>query len=223
LPGGIPWNVDLGRFASVFSVIPRDTKFFELFEASATVMIRAAQAYAELGRDYARREEIIQRIRGYEHEGDEVTHRTLDTLDKTFITPFDREDIQRLIVEMDDVVDEIDAAAKRLVLYRIDTPTPWLVKQTEVLGKATALIGQALPKLRNLKKPGQVHEYLVEIHHLENVGDDTNHAAVADLYNHCKDPIYAMKWKEIYDITERAIDTCEDVANTIEGIILKNT
>jgi len=207
----------------VFSVIPRDTKFFELFEASATVMIRAAQAYAELGRDYARREEIIQRIRGYEHEGDEVTHRTLDTLDKTFITPFDREDIQRLIVEMDDVVDEIDAAAKRLVLYRIDTPTPWLVKQTEVLGKATALIGQALPKLRNLKKPGQVHEYLVEIHHLENVGDDTNHAAVADLYNHCKDPIYAMKWKEIYDITERAIDTCEDVANTIEGIILKNT
>lgn len=207
----------------MFSVIPRGTKFFDLFEAAATVMIGTAEAYAELGRDYGRREEIIHRIRQYEHDGDEVTHQTLDTLDKTFITPFDREDIQKLIVQMDDVVDEIDAAAKRLVLYRIDAPTPWLIKQTEVLLKASTLIGQALPKLRNLKKPGPVHEYLVEIHHLENVGDDNNHAAVADLYNHSKDPIHAMKWKEIYDITERAIDTCEDVANTIEAIVLKNS
>jgi uncharacterized protein len=207
----------------VFSVIPRDTKFFDLFENAATVMAKAAEAYADLGKDYARRDEIIPRIRQFEHDGDEVTHRTLDILDKTFITPFDREDIQRLIVQMDDVVDEIDAAAKRLVLYRIETPTPWLVKQTEVLVKASKLIGEALPRLRNLKKLGPVHDYLVEIHRLENLGDDNNHAAVADLYNHSKDPILAMKWKEIYDITERAIDTCEDVANTIEGIILKNS
>jgi predicted phosphate transport protein (TIGR00153 family) len=207
----------------VFSVIPRDTKFFDLFENAARVMVKAAEAYADLGKNYANRDELIPRIRQFEHDGDEVTHRTLDILDKTFITPFDREDIQRLIVQMDDVVDEIDAAAKRLVLYRIETPTPWLVKQTEVLVKASKLIGEALPRLRNFKKLGPVHEHLVEIHRLENVGDDNNHAAVADLYNHATDPILAMKWKEIYDITERAIDTCEDVANTIEGIILKNS
>ncbi len=207
----------------MFSFMPRNTRFFDLFESAAKVMVRAAEAYAELGRDYGKREELIHRIRQLEHDGDETTHRTLDTLDKTFITPFDREDIQRLIVQMDDVVDEIDAAAKRLILYRVESPTPWLVKQTEVLLKAANLIAEALPKLRNLKKAGNLHEHLVEIHHLENIGDDNNHAAVADLYNHAKDPILAMKWKEIYDITERAIDTCEDVANVIEAIVIKNS
>lgn len=207
----------------MFSLIPRNTQFFDLFEAAGKVMVRVAEAYAELGKDYAKRDELLPRIRQYEHDGDEVTHRTLDILDKTFITPFDREDIQRLIVQMDDVVDEIDAASKRLILYRIDAPTHWLVKQTEILLKASRLISEALPMLRNLKKAAPLHEHLVEIHHLENMGDDNNHAAVADLYNHGKDPILVMKWKEIYDITERAIDTCEDVANTIEAIVLKNS
>ena len=207
----------------MFNFMPRNTRFFDLFESAAKVMVRAAEAYAELGKDYGKREELVHRIRQLEHDGDEMTHRTLDTLDKTFITPFDREDIQRLIVQMDDVVDEIDAASKRLILYRIESPTPWLVKQTEVLLKAAEVIAEVLPKLRNHKRAGNLHERLVEIHHLENVGDDNNHAAVADLYNHSKDPILAMKWKEIYDITERAIDTCEDVANAIEAIVIKNS
>lgn len=207
----------------MFSIMPRKTQFFDLFEAAAKVMFRAAEAYAEVGKDYGKREDLVHRIRQLEHDGDDTTHRTLDLLDKTFITPFDREDIQRLIVQMDDVVDEIDAAAKRLVLYRIDAPTPWFAKQTDVLYKACMLIGEVLPRLRNLKRAGNLHDQLVEIHRLENVGDDNNHAAVADLYNHSKDPIHAMKWKEIYDITERAIDTCEDVANTIEAIVLKNS
>lgn len=207
----------------MFSILPRKTQFFDLFEAAARVMVRAAEAYAEIGKDYAKREELVHRVRQLEHDGDEMTHRTLDLLDKTFITPFDREDIQRLIVQMDDVVDEIDAASKRLILYRIERPTGWLVKQTEVLERACKLIADVMPKLRSLKKAGDLHEHLVEIHHLENVGDDNNHAAVADLYNHATDPILAMKWKEIYDITERAIDTCEDVANTVEAIVLKNS
>ena len=122
----------------MFSFMPRNTRFFDLFESAAKVMVRAAEAYAELGKDYGKREEMVHRIRQLEHDGDETTHRTLETLDKTFITPFDREDIQRLIVQMDDVVDEIDAAAKRLILYRIDSPTPWLVKQTDVLLKAAS-------------------------------------------------------------------------------------
>jgi uncharacterized protein Yka (UPF0111/DUF47 family) len=123
---------------------------------------------------------------------------------------------------MDDVMDEIDAASKRLSLYQIEGPTPWLIKQTEVLQKSCRLVGQAVKKLRNLKRPNGLQQSLVEIHRLENEGDDYNHAAVAELYNKAGDPILVMKWKEIYDLTERAIDRCEDVANTIQAIVLKN-
>jgi uncharacterized protein len=202
----------------------RDTGFFDLFERAAAVVLNTAEAYAEVARDYAHREEHIARIRQLEHDGDEIAHTTLDKLDKTFITPFDREDIQELMMHMDDVIDEIDAASKRLTLYRIDAPTPWFVKQTEVLVAATRFVVEVVPRLRHLKKPGHLHDCLVEIHRLENVGDDNNHAAVAELFDkHSDEPIYVMKWKEIYDLTERAIDRCEDIANTIEGIVLKNT
>lgn len=207
----------------MFGIIPRETGFFDLMEKAATVLIQAAEAYAELANDFERREDIVHRIRQYEHDGDEITHRTLEMLDVTFITPFDREDIQALIKRMDDVIDEIDAASKRLILYRIRELTPWFARQADVLVRATRFLSEAVAGLRNLKKPHELQERLVEIHRLENVGDDNNHAAVAELYNDSTDPILVMKWKEIYDLTERAIDRCEDIANAIEAIVLKNT
>lgn len=206
----------------MLSIIPRNTAFFDLFDKAAAVVIRTAETYAQLARDYAHREDHIARIRQLEHDGDEIAHRTFDRLDQSFITPFDREDIQTLIMGMDDVIDEIDAAAKRLALYQIQEPTPWLVKQTEVLVKACRLVGQAVSRLRNLRKPDGLHEHLVEIHYLENVGDDNNHAALAELFEKAGNPLLVMKWKEIYDMTECAIDCCEDIANTIRGIVLKN-
>jgi uncharacterized protein Yka (UPF0111/DUF47 family) len=207
----------------VFSIIPRDRVFFDLFEEAAVIVRRAADAYASVVRNYAERETHIREIRQIEHDGDEITHRTLDRLDKTFVTPFDREDIHALIKTMDDVIDEIDAASKRLVLYKIAEPTVWLTRQTDVLVRATGLVGQAIAQLRNLKKPQGLQNLLVEIHACENVGDDNNHAAVAELYDTAGDPILVMKWKEIYDLTERGIDRCEDIANIIEGIVLKNS
>ncbi len=207
----------------MFGIISRDTGFFDLFEKGAAVVLKAAETYAELARDYTHRDEYIGRIRQLEHDGDEIAHRTLEKLDQTFITPFDREDIQRLMKQMDDVVDEIDAASKRLALYRINELTPWLGKQAEVLVRTGKLLGQAVARLRNLKKPNGLQDQLIEIHRLENIGDDNHHAAVAELFNEGKDPILVMKWKEIYDMTERAIDRCEDIANTIEGIVLKNS
>jgi uncharacterized protein Yka (UPF0111/DUF47 family) len=206
----------------MLSIIPRDRTFFDLFEKGAGVVVRVAEAYVELARDYAHREDHVARIRQLEHDGDEIAHRTFDHLDQTFITPFDREDIETLILLMDDVIDEIDAAAKRLTLYRIPAPTAALVKQTEVLLKACRLTGQAVGRLRNLKRPNGLHDILVEIHHLENVGDDNNHAALAELFDQGGDPLLVMKWKEIYELTERAIDKCEDIANAIRGIQLKN-
>jgi uncharacterized protein Yka (UPF0111/DUF47 family) len=207
----------------MFSLIPRDMGFFNLFEEAAAVVHRTAEAYAHLAQNYGEKDQCIARIRQLEHDGDNIAHRTLEKLDQTFITPFDREDIQALMMGMDDVIDEIDAASKRLTLYLIDEPTEWFVRQTEVLVQATALLGQAIHGLRNLKKSGPLQAHLVEVHRLENVGDENNHAAVAELFNNSADPILVMKWKEIYDMTERAIDACEDVANVIGAIILKNS
>ncbi len=206
----------------MFSIIPRNPVFFDLFEKAAAIVIKAAETYADLARDYEHRTEHVTRIRQLEHDGDEIAHRTFDHLDQSCITPFDREDIETLMVRMDDVVDEIDAAAKRLTLYRIAEPTPWLVKQTEVLLKACRLVGEATARLRNLKKPDGLHAQLVEIHYLENIGDENNHAALAELFDSGGDPLLVMKWKEIYDLTERAIDRCEDIANIVRGIMLKN-
>jgi predicted phosphate transport protein (TIGR00153 family) len=206
----------------MLSIVPQNRAFFDLFEKAAGIIVQAAETYAELVRDYARREEHVARIRQFEHDGDEIAHRAYDTLDRSFITPFDREDIETLMRRMDDVVDEIDAAAKRLTLYRIAEPTPALVKQTDVLVKSCRLVRQAVGRLRNVRKPGNLHDELVEIHYLENVGDDINHAAIAELFDSASDPLYVMKWKEIHELTERAIDRCEDIANTIRCIVLKH-
>jgi len=206
----------------VLSIMPRNVAFFDLLERAAAVAVRAAEAYAALARDYANRDEYVTRIRQLEHDGDEIAHRTYDRLDQSFITPFDREDIEHLMTRMDDVIDEIDAAAKRLTLYRIPEPLPPFVKQTDVLLRACQRMSDAVARLRNLKKPNGLHEQLVEIHYLENVGDDINHAALAELFEQGHHPLFVMKWKEIYDMTERAIDRCEDIANTIRGIMLKN-
>ena len=206
----------------MLSIIPRDRTFFDLFEKAAGIVVHAAETYSQLARDYEHRDDHVARIRQLEHDGDEVAHRTFDHLDQTFVTPFDREDIETLILRMDDVIDEIDAAAKRLTLYRIPEPTPAFVKQTDVLLKACRLTGQVVSRLRNLKKPDGLHEQLVEIHYLENVGDENNHDALAELFDNGGDPLFVMKWKEIYELTERAIDRCEDIANIIRGIMLKN-
>jgi uncharacterized protein Yka (UPF0111/DUF47 family) len=206
----------------LFSIIPRNVAFFDLLDRAGQVIVKAAETYAELARDYEHRDEHVARIRQLEHDGDEIAHRTFDRLDQTFVTPFDHEDIETLMVRMDDVVDEIDAAAKRLTLYKIPEPTAAFIKQTEVLLKACRLTNQAVGRLRNLKKPNGLHEKLVEIHYLENVGDENNHAALAELFERGGDPLLVMKWKEIYELTERAIDRCEDIANIIRGIVLKH-
>lgn len=206
----------------MFSIIPRDMAFFDLFEKAAATIVRTAEAYSALANDYTRRHDHVARIRQLEHDGDAIAHQTFDRLDQSFITPFDREDIETLMTRMDDVIDEIDAAAKRLTLYRIPEPTSWLVKQNDVLVKSCKLVEKAVGRLRNLKKPNGLHDELVEIHYLENIGDENNHAALGELFEQGGDPLLVMKWKEIYDLTERAIDRCEDIANIIRGIMLKH-
>jgi uncharacterized protein Yka (UPF0111/DUF47 family) len=207
----------------MFGIIPRNSAFFELFDQFGAVVATTAEAYRDLVQDFSRRDHCVERIRQLEHDGDDMVRRTLEKLDTSFITPFDREDIQNLVNRMDDVIDQIDAASKRLKLYRLSEPTPWLRKQSEVALSACTAVAEAVRGLRNLKQPQQIREQLREIHRLENVGDDNHHSAIAELFESATDPIGAMKWKEVYDLTESAIDGCEDIANAIEAIILKNT
>jgi len=206
----------------MFSILPRDTGFNDLMDQSADAVVRTAEAFRDLMRDYARRDEYIARIRELEHTGDDVMHRTLEKLDKTFITPFDREDIQTLVTRMDDVIDEVDAASKRMTLYHIQEPTPWLQKQADVLLEACQKVREAVQRLRDLRRVNGMHQLLIQIRRLESLGDDNNHAAVAELYNTTQDAMLAMKLKEIYDRTEKAIDRCDDIANIIQAIVLKN-
>jgi uncharacterized protein Yka (UPF0111/DUF47 family) len=165
----------------------------------------------------------LAQIRRLEHDGDEIARQALLKVDTTFITPFDREDIHTLVTEVDDVIDAIDAAAKRIVLFDIRETNNWLAKQTEVLVKASELLIQAVRKLRHIRKPETIRDDLIAIHRLESMGDDNNHAALVDLYGKGHDPIDVMKLKEVLDLTEMAIDGCEDIAITIERIILKSS
>jgi len=206
-----------------FSIIPRDTGFFNLFDEAARILSSTADAYGVLLKTDVGRDAQLASIRRLEHEGDAIMRETLQKLDRTILTPFDREDISLLMRRIDDVIDEVDAASKRFCIYRIPSPTQWLMKQSDVLSEACKILGACVPYLRNLKKPETLRVRLLEIGALEKVGDANHHAAVVELYDKSTDAILAMKWKEVYDITERAIDRCEDIANVMSTIILKNS
>lgn len=207
----------------MFSIIPRDTVFYELFDAAAATMIDATRTYSSMVNNMADYPRLLERIRSLEHEGDENLRKTLERLDRTFITPFDRDDIYRLVKRIDDVIDALDAAAKRFQYYRITQATPWLIKQCDVLMRSSEAVGRTVPMLRNMKKSEPIRACLVEVHALEKEGDDHHHSAIAELYDTSPDFAAVMKWKEIYDLTEKSIDRCEDIANVIHGIILKST
>ncbi|HWL92896.1 MAG TPA: DUF47 family protein [Phycisphaerae bacterium] len=207
----------------MISIIPRDKVFFQLFDAAAATMVDTTRTYNDMCNDMGQYPRHLERIRELEHEGDENLRQTLERLDRSFLTPFDRDDIYRLVKRVDDVIDNIDAAAKRFKYYRLTTATPWLLRQSDVLLRAGEAVGKSIPMLRNLKKPDIFRTSLVDIHALEKEGDDYHHAAIADLYDTSPDFAAVMKWKEIYDLTEKALDRCEDIANVLHAIVLKHT
>ena len=199
----------------------KDGAFFDLFERAADNAVKTAQLFQELLKDYGRRDEILAAIRAAEHRGDYITHDTITLLDKTFITPLDREDIHNLISETDDVVDALDAAAQRMLLYRIEKPNEDIIKMSETALQITSKLAEAIRLIRNLKRPEELSTILIEIHSCENRGDEHNHAALARLFE-SNDPMHVLKWKELYELVENAIDNCERVAHTIRSIMVKN-
>ncbi|MFN2545696.1 MAG: DUF47 domain-containing protein [Actinomycetota bacterium] len=202
-----------------FQVIPREQSFFDLFESSAQLVVDGAVSLSELTEHFEDREAAAKRVKGLESEGDEVTHKVMATLNTTFVTPFDREDIYTLASKLDDVLDSMEAAADLLVLHRIETAIPELRQQADVLVRITAVMLEAVRKLRTLH---DADRHLVEINRLENEGDRVYRKTVARLYSGEFKAMDVLKWKDIVDEMERAIDTCEDISNTIESIALKH-
>ncbi len=202
--------------------VPQEERFFELFDAAAQNVVKGAQLLIELMRNPERAAELRHRIEEVEHEGDITTHEIADRLNRTFVTPFDHEDIHALAGRMDDVLDNIEATADRMFLYETGAPSLEMVALVEVLAEATIVLQKAVQGLHDLKNARRILDYCIEIHRLENVGDEDSRKALAKLFK-TGDAIYALKWKEIYDHVEEALDKCEDVASIVEGIVVKHT
>ena len=200
-------------------LIPKDTSFFSMFSALSDKLIAGAGALVDLFADYRDTERRIEEVHRIEREADELTHAILIKLNQTFITPFDREDIHHLASSLDDVLDFINAAGARIVMYRITTPPPAagqlariILAQSRELQKAVSL----------MQKNGDVLAHCVEINRLENEADQISRQAIAMLFDQEKDPINLIKTKELIEFLEMATDKAEDAANVLETVVLKN-
>ena len=205
-----------------FSLIPKEEKFFDLLDEASVNAQKAAAAFRELVTHWSPTSPQFEHIRDLEHEGDRMTHEVIDKLNRTFITPIDREDILSLVSEIDDVVDIIQATTDRMELYNIKESTPFLAKMADVLVKSTEAVGKAVRSLRDLSHSRRTLDFCIEANRLENEGDAILKDALRELFSDHKDVLEIMKWKEIYEAAEFATDKCEDIANVIEGIVVKN-
>jgi predicted phosphate transport protein (TIGR00153 family) len=201
-------------------LIPRETKFFQMFAEVSNNVTEGARLLHQVLLDPTDMAEKVKHIQEVEHFGDEMTHAIFTKLNQTFITPFDREDIHTLTSSLDDVLDFVNSAATRLILYKIPTPPPdaaelagLIVEQSEALGKAVVL----------LEKPQELIAHCVEVNRLENEADRVSRRAIAHLFEHEKDPIQLIKIKELYEVLESATDKAEDAANVLETVALKNS
>jgi hypothetical protein len=203
----------------MFNLIPKEVRFFDYFEQQSQHIIRAAGMLRDLVHNFHDARAKTHAIKEIEHQGDLVTHEIVKKLNTTFITPIDREDIHDLATRLDDVLDYIEAAAERLLVYRIKEPTSACRALADVIVKTVDAMDLGIKCLRRMDP--SFHEHAVEVNRLENAADNLLRDSLAALFDESPDPIEVIKWKEIYETMEAVTDRCEDVANVIEGILLK--
>jgi predicted phosphate transport protein (TIGR00153 family) len=204
----------------MFGLIPKDEKFFVMFKEMTVTIIEGAQLLKDLMDNFENPALSQKMIKDVEHKADQLTHDIIKKLNKSFVTPLDREDIYALSAALDDILDLIDASAQRVVMYNVEAPTPeakelafLILKSCQTIDKAVALLGGKLEPIA---------EYCMEVNSLENEADRVCREAVSRLFDEEKDPIQLIKWKEIYETLERATDKCEDAANILESVVVKN-
>lgn len=199
-------------------LLPRNVSFFEFFEEHASLIVKAAHLFLLHISSDANASDQIKTI---EEQADDIVHRCAEALHKTFITPIERDDIHRLLSRMDDILDEIEAAVSCLIIYKIKTITPELKIQAEILYKAALEIENGIKCLRDMKNADVIRQNCRNINFYENQADKILIEAIGQLFEKEEDTRMLIKWKEIYEILENAIDRCEDVADIIEDIILE--
>jgi predicted phosphate transport protein (TIGR00153 family) len=204
------------------SFIPREEKFFDLIEGSARNMVEAAQGLKDLIENWQDIGGKLADITELEHEGDRITHQIIALLHRTFVTPFDREDIVLLANTMDDVTDLIHEAADVMVIYKVARPTGRAKELAGILLLAADEVARAVPHLRRKNELKKVPEHCIELHRLENLSDTAYRAALGELFEDSQDMGHIIKWREVYEHLESATDKCEDVANVLEGVALKH-
>jgi uncharacterized protein len=206
------------RLSSV--IAPRDREFFDLFEEAGGNILRATGLLEEMLRDFPEKSELARDILICEQDGDRITHDIIQRLNQTFVTPIDREDIYEMASALDDVVDYTEEVADYLGLYKIEAPMEQAQQLAKVLHACGRQISEAMPRLRGFR---DISHYTVEINRLENDGDRITREAIASLFDTGIDPMFVIRWKDIFERLEEAIDATEHVANILEGIAIKNS
>ena len=207
----------MSRLSAIFA--PKEREFFDLFEEAGNNCVLAAELLERMLEQWPDHGELSRDVVVCEQEGDRITHDIIQRLNQTFVTPFDREDILALASGLDDIVDFVEEVADFLSLYRIEAPMLQAQEMARVLRDATRQIAQAIPRLRSLR---DIHHYTVEVNRLENEGDRMLRSALASLFEQGIDPMMVIRWKDIFERLEDAIDATETAVNIIEGIIIKN-
>ena len=203
-------------------IIPQSKHFFDMLEHQSDVVVEGAEALLDLTTNFNEVEAKRDKIKDIEHKGDEIVHEVADALNRTFVTPIDHDDLSKLTSRMDDILDYIEAASHRMWSYEIKTMHPDMVKLAEVILASTREVRHAVYDLRDFKKKDEIFEHCIEVNRLENVGDDITHASVAGLFKEF-DAIEIIKMKEIFEYLEEATDKCEDAADVIKDIFVKNS
>ena len=208
----------MGRISQMLA--PKDREFFDLFEQAASNIVRAASMLDEMLRNFPESRDLARDILICEQEGDRITHDVMHRLNQTFVTPIDREDIIALVSALDDIVDYTEEVADYLGLYKIEAPMDQAMKLANVLLQSARQVEGAVGRLRGFR---DISHFTVEINRLENDGDRITREAVASLFHNGIDPMVVIRWKDIFERLEAAIDACEHAANILEGIVIKHS
>jgi len=203
-------------------LIPQEKHFFDMIERQSKNVLEGVDALVNMLEHYNEIDKKREKIKQIENEGDKMVHDIFSELNKTFITPIDREDITKLTSSLDDILDNLEAVSERLIIYEIKKPPQYMLEFAQILQKTTRNVNQGINLLRNFKEAKQIRAFCKEINTLENEGDILLRKATAELFKK-KDPIEIIKIKELYDDMEAAIDRCEDVADVIGDILVKYT
>lgn len=202
--------------------MPKEVKFFDYLNLQAENLVKASGFFKSILKNGVMDEAAAKKIHDFEHEGDTLSHEITDMLNRTFITPIDREDIYALANQLDDVLDMINAMAGRMKLYKLDPGNEYFSQFIDLIDQSSVALSNAVKHMHDTKRARRVLDHCIEINRLENMGDQVREKAISNLFETEKDPIMVIKWKEMYEVAEGTLDKCEHVAKVIESILVKH-